>query len=75
MIRALIRLTKSEGYASRLDLYYHLLAACRVMNESFPKFDSRYQKAVGASWGRGNNVPRLADEYYEGPWRPERGAG
>jgi hypothetical protein len=69
-IRRLIRATRSEPRGRRLALYYHLLAACRVMNESFPKFEERYQKAVAANWGRGHEVSqsRLADEYYEGPW-------
>ena len=75
VIRVLIRHAKSEGYRRRLRLYYDLLAACRVMNETFPKFETRYQKALAANWGRANEVPRLADEYYEGPWRSERGAG
>jgi hypothetical protein len=72
-IRRLIRETKGEPRGRRLDLYYHLLAACTVMKESFPKFEDRYQKAIAANWGRGNNVSRLTDEYYEGPWPPEAG--
>jgi hypothetical protein len=74
-IRRLIRETRSEPRGRRLDLYYHLLAACRVMNVSFSKFEDRYQKAVAANWGRGHEVSqaRLADEYFEGPWSPETG--
>jgi hypothetical protein len=52
-VRRLIRETKVAGYTVRLDLYYHLLAACRVMQESFPGFDRRYERAVAANWGRG----------------------
>jgi hypothetical protein len=72
-IRRLIREAKGEPRGRRLDLYYHLLAACRVMNESFPKFEDRYQKAVAANWGRESKVESLAEEYYEGPWSPEAG--
>jgi len=68
-VRRIIRETRSAGYASRVHLYYHLLAACRVMSETFPRFDERYKKAVAANWGWGDEVSRLADDYFDpGPW-------
>jgi hypothetical protein len=72
-VRRMIRETKVAGYARRLDLYYHLLAACRVMHESFPGFERRYEKDVAANWGSGQQVPRMADEYFDsGPWPNEQ---
>jgi len=72
-VRRLIRETRLAGYAPRLHLYYHLLAACRVMQESFPGFDRRYEKAVATNWGSGKQIPRMADEYFEsGPWPIEQ---
>jgi hypothetical protein len=72
-VRQVIRETRATGYARRLDLYYHLLAACPVMQESFPGFDRRYERAVAANWGSGQQVPRMADEYFDtGPWPNEQ---
>ena len=67
LIRALLRKSEEEDYSCRLDLYYHLLAACPVMRASFPGFRARYRKAVKARWGW-KSVPILADGYFEGPW-------
>ena len=68
-VRRVIRETKTARYACRVDLYYHLLAACRVMRETFTGFDERYEKAIAAKWGWGNEVLRLADNYFDpGPW-------
>jgi hypothetical protein len=68
-VRRVIRGTRAAGYARRLDLYYHLLAACRIMKESFPGFDLRYERAVAGKWGCAQQVERMAGEYFDpGPW-------
>jgi hypothetical protein len=46
------------------DLRDHLLAACVIMNTTFPEFEAWHAEAVRTNWGWGDHRPeRLADSF------------
>ena len=53
---------------NRCDIRYRLVAACAVMDVTFPEFEKWHQDAVANHWGLGDYTPpRLADSF-----RPEQ---
>jgi hypothetical protein len=63
-VRRLV-LGRDEGLPpNNLDLRYRLVAACAVMDRSFPEFEHWHEDALANHWGLGDfKPPRLADGF------------